>query len=670
LYLHLQGQKIFMNRIILALFSFFVIGLVSAQDKPIKPLKPLVKDKSLIKQTKDSLGNDRGRRQSKQIIKNEEAKIEDYKIISRENDTTYVDTTLTVYKDYKFNYLRKDDFDILPFSNLGQTYNSLSFDFRSNNLMPSFGARARHFNYMEIDDIGYYYVPTPLTELMFKTAFEQGQLLDAFFTVNTSKQFNFSIAYKGMRSLGKYQHILTSTGNFRFTTNFKTKNNRYNARAHIVMQDLLNQENGGIKNDDLIDFESGNPEFIDRSVFDPEFENAENTLEGKRFHLDHSYNIIQQKDSLSTNTLSIGNVVSFEDKFYQFNQDSQNSFFGDAFVSSSLQDKVTLEDFYVEANAKYYNNKIGQLKFNIGYNDFNYGYNSIVSLGGNQITNRIKGNVVSVGGEYKNKIGAFLIHGKFGINVTGDFDGNFLSGKAEYNINEDALVEASININSKAPNYNFLLYQSDYINYNWENNYNNIDTRQLAFQFKSKKIVDVELDYTSIDDYTYFEKSINENLIKPNQSNETINYFRVKVSKELRYNKFTLNNTIRYQTVLDGEGVLNVPEITTRNTLYYSNHLFKKALYLQTGVTFSYFTKYNMNAYDPLLAEFYVQNENELGGFPRLDFFINAKIKQTRIFLKAEHFNSSFTGYNFYSAPNYPYRDFVIRFGLVWNFFL
>ena len=178
------------------------------------------------------------------------------------------------------------------------------------------------------------------------------------------------------------------------------------------------------------------------------------------------------------------------------------------------------------------------------------------------------------------------------------------------------------------------------------------------------------MDYTSIDDYTYFKKSNIENLVKPNQYNETINYFRVKVSKEIKYNKFTLNNTIRYQTVLDGEGVLNVPEFTTRNTLYYSNHLFKKALYLQTGVTLSYFTKYNTNAYDPLLAEFYVQNENELGGFPRLDFFINAKIKQTRIFLKAEHFNSSFTGYNFYSAPNYPYRDFVVRFGLVWNFFL
>ena len=147
-----------------------------------------------------------------------------YKIISHVNDTTYVDTSLTIKKNYKFNYLRKDNFGLLPFANLGQTYNSLSKDFVSNKSIPQFGARARHFNYMEVEDISYYEVPTPLTELLFKTAFQQGQLLDAFFTVNTSKQFNFSIAYKGLRSLGNYQQSITSTGNLRFTSSYKTKN--------------------------------------------------------------------------------------------------------------------------------------------------------------------------------------------------------------------------------------------------------------------------------------------------------------------------------------------------------------------------------------------------------------------------------------------------------------
>ncbi len=655
-----------MNRIVLLLFSFFLLITVNAQTKP--PLKQAIEGGDFNLKQNDSLN----KRNSNRIRKNENATIDLYKIISRDNDTTFVDTTLTIYKEYKFNYLRKDDFDVLPFSNIGQTYNTLSYNYSSNDLMPSFGARARHYNFMEAEDVNYYYVPTPFTELMYKTAFEQGQLLDAFFTVNTSKQFNFSVAYKGLRSLGKYQHIITSSGNFRFTTNYKTKNGRYNVRAHTIMQDLLNEENGGISDLDLLNFESGNPEFIDRSVFDPAFEDAESVLKGKRFHLEHSYNLIQQKDSLKNNTLSIGNLLSIEDKYYQYKQTSAHSdIFGDAFVTSSLNDKVTLEDFYAEANAQYKNNTLGEVKFKVGYNSFNYGYDKLVSLNGISITNRLRGNVISIGGEYKNKIGAFLVHGKFGLNVSGDFDGNYLQGEAQYNFNEDASVLANININSKAPNYNFLLYQSDYINYNWQNTYNNVETKQLGFQFKSKKWFDVELDYTTINNYIYFKKPIATDPLKPNQYDKTINYFRVKLSKEIKYGKFALNNTIRYQTVLDGEGVINVPEIVSRNTLYYANHFFENnALFLQTGITFSYFSKYNMNAYDPVLAEFYVQNEKSLGGFPRLDFFINAKIKQTRIYLKAEHFNASLTGYDYYSAPNYPYRDFTVRFGIVWNFFL
>jgi len=51
-------------------------------------------------------------------------------------------------------------------------------------------------------------------------------------------------------------------------------------------------------------------------------------------------------------------------------------------------------------------------------------------------------------------------------------------------------------------------------------------------------------------------------------------------------------------------------------------------------------------------------------------FLVTNKYISIKVTDKAEHFNSSFTGYDYFSAPNNPYRDFVIRFGLVWNFFL
>ena len=657
-----------MFKSVLILLCLLLGNTAFSQDRPdLKIPKKLSKNIEPNMQVRDSTVD----LTSKKVAKNEKAKIYDYKIINRERDTVYLDTTLSISKEYKFNYLRKDDFELLPFNNMGQTYNTLTKNFRSNALQPSFGAQAKHFNYMQTDDIHYYHVPTPLTELMYKSGFEQGHLLDAFFTVNTTKQFNFSIAYKGMRSLGKYVHVLSSTGNFRFTSNYKTKNNRYIARAHIVMQDILNQENGGLSDEDLLDFESGDEEFLNRPIFDPIFQNAENNLEGKRFYFDHSY-ILKEKDSLNSNRIVIGNVLSLEDKYYQFTQTANNSYFGDAFISSKIFDKVTLETFYAEFNARYSNKALGTFNVNAGYTNYNYGYNSIVILDGQRIANRLLGSVVSFGSAYQKTIGDFALKGDVGLNLTGDLKGNFINAQAAYNINEDMDASVRLNSNSKAPDFNFQLFQSDYLNYNWQNNFKNQNTKQYAFELNSKKFGTLQVDYNSSSNYLYFtkEEPVDGGGVKPFQFDETVNYIRAKLSNEVNYRNFSLNNTILYQSVLDGEEVFNMPQIVARHSFYYTNELFKKALFLQTGVTFSYFSSYFMNRYDPLLAEFYIQNTTEIGDFPRIDFFINAKILQTRLFLKAEHLNSSFTGYNFYSAPNYPYRDFIVRFGIVWNFFL
>jgi hypothetical protein len=160
-----------------------------------------------------------------------------------------------------------------------------------------------------------------------------------------------------------------------------------------------------------------------------------------------------------------------------------------------------------------------------------------------------------------------------------------------------------------------------------------------------------------------------QQIVTPKQYEKTINYLSVKVSREFKWWKLALDNTVLYQQVDQEDDVLNVPQIVTRNSLYYTDYFFKKALYLQTGFTFNYFTKYYANDYNPILAEAFVQNTREIGEFPMVDFFVNARIRQTRIFFKVEHLNSRMTGNTFYTAPNYPYRDFMIRFGLVWNFF-
>ena len=61
----------------------------------------------------------------KPIKEMEEVTIKDYKIYYSDGTVKHVDTSLTINKDYHFNYLRKDYFELLPFANTGETFNKL-----------------------------------------------------------------------------------------------------------------------------------------------------------------------------------------------------------------------------------------------------------------------------------------------------------------------------------------------------------------------------------------------------------------------------------------------------------------------------------------------------------------------------------------------------------------
>src|SRR5690606_6865303 len=176
--------------------------------------------------------------------------------------------------------------------------------------------------------------------------------------------------------------------------------------------------------------------------------------------------------------------------------------------------------------------------------------------------------------------------------------------------------------------------------YNWYNNFKNQKINNLEAQ-ASLKWLDASVQLSNINDYLYFSNDALDGRVitTPKQYDKSISYLRVKLSKEFRLGKFALDNTILYQEVSQDDAILNIPQIVTRNTFYYSDYVFKKAMYIQTGFSVNYFTKHYANDYNGLIGEFYVQNQREIGNFPVIDFFINAKVSTAQIYLKAEHFN-------------------------------
>ena len=600
--------------------------------------------------------------------------ITDYKVINYKNDTTYIDTTLNINNDYKFNYTKKDKLEYIAFANQGQTYNTLAYSFNHNSLYPKIGARAQHFNFYEVQDVNYYYVPTPTTELMYRTGMEQGQVLDGLFTFNTSKQLNASISFKGMRSLGHYRQALSDHGNLRATISYRTKNNRYSIRSHLVAQDLNNDQNGGLTTESITNFENGNSEFKDRNRLTTNFTDGKSGLRGNRYYIDHHYKLWNTIDSLKTipSILKVGHVFNYERKNLEYKQGiATPQFFGGA-LNSTIDDKLKYTKIFNEVYASLTSPiTLGEVKFKINYFDYDYMYKSILISDDGFIDSSLNGTSIAIGGEWHTKFKKFNLDVDASTIVSGDLNGHNILAEISYVKDSLFSIKAGAFRNSKLPNFNFILNQSTYKEYNWQNNFDNEETTGLNFEIDSKKWFYASAQITNINNYTYFDAPDQLDQTKPVQSNESVNYLKVKLGKEFRLGNFALDNQFIYQNVSNGSEILPVPDFITRNTFYYSNHLFKgKPLYLETGVTFSYFSKYYMNNYNPVISEFYLQNDQEFGGYPMFDFFLNLRIRTMRIYFKLEHFNSSFGEYNYYSAPTYPYRDLSVRFGLIWNFFI
>ncbi|WP_163401061.1 putative porin [Flavobacterium fluviatile] len=613
------------------------------------------------------------------------AKIEQYQIVTLEHDTTIVDTSLTLKSAYRQNYLRRDNFGLLPFSNIGQPYNTLQYSLTDFSPYPDIGFEGKHINFMDASEINYYHVATPFTELFFNTSIGKGQNADSFITLNTSKNLNFFAAYRGLRSEGKYINQLTSIGNFRIGTSYNTTNKRYVLYAHYAYQDILNEENGGITTAE--DFESGDPNFTNRQRLEVYLTDAESFLKGRRFFFDHTFRVNPKEAS---NNLYVTHQFNFENKFFEYKQPTVLSTvgstlvqrFGDSYLASNIKDQTHFEKLYNKVGLTYENVLLGKFNFFIDDYRSNYSYDRIIIKNdGTTISDNLFREINSFGAQYeyqKNKWnGRFLFSRSITKESISDLD-----AKLRYNLNEKIQFDFRYKNISKLPNNNYNLYQSSYIEYNWSNDFKNEKINLLSARIYTPWL-NAEASYTVLTDHLYFADGATDQqiedrvqIVKPFQYGGTINYLSLKANKEFKFGKFGLDNTLLYQKTTQrdepAEGpkqILNVPDFVTRNTFYYSTYFFDKALFIQTGITFSYFTEYYGNDYNPVVGEFFVQNNKKIGNYPVFDFFLNGKIRQTRIYLKAEHFNATFGESNYYSAPNNPYRDFTIRFGLVWNFF-
>lgn len=637
------------------IIGLFLLGTVvtQAQEDSIKIIKPL----------KGSSAND--------SVTYYKTKIDDYKFWTNGRKPEVLDTTLSIKNYYNQNFIRRDAFGKLFFPNVGGVV--VDLEYQNTPFNPSMLPTGKKYNYYYANDIKYYDVKTPYTEFIYENGVKEGNFLSSTFSHNINKQFNYTFHYRGLISEGRYKHEKAQNNTFVFSSNYKTKSERFKLWWNYAAQNLKNNENGGIE--DINDFILQDDRRMTNVRNIPvNSQTAKSEFDARRVELNTSYGILKkmnEKDSTFYNPIELKNKFSYEKQKYRYEDTSPN---GDLYSTSIITGLPT-------KNKK-------------SFTDL-----SNTTTAGFQWTDRVK---IEAGVKFQNlrvfadqamtvvAVPKQIEENLFGVVGKVDFDWNEklkLYGNVEYLqsdnyksvYNVDAVLDvtpiegytlsAGAVIQSKIPSLNAVYNQSFFNNFNYVNKFETENIQNLFAKLKLDKVnTTLEASIYNIDNKVY----LNELLVYK-QLVDNINYFKIKGENHLRFGKINLVSTAQYQKVTKNEEYMPLPDFLIRETLYWQGELFNKNAQLQAGINATYFTKYNGLRYIPILNEFALQDPasiQEIGGYPILDLFINFKVRNMRFYIRGEHINASFTKQpDYFAAPNVPYRDFKFQLGLKWNIF-
>ncbi len=514
--------------------------------------------------------------------------------------------------------------------------------------------------------------PKPFTQIEYVIfpSIKTEQYLNLLHVRNINRNINLGLQLRKIKSNGYYLNQGSNSSNFLAFFDLKSPNQRYRLYSNFVYNGLVTLENGGVEEDE-IDYGSTSLSLQSLPV---KIEAAKNrvTLYGGSVVQYFNFGITEyvQIDSSTQKRLfhptsQISLSLNYKRHTTNFIYDNPNSgFFQNIYEDSvSTNDKFIYDSYTSEISFSTLENEKAQRNrfpiFRTGlFNELSTidSKESLVQLSNtsafislNSPTNSLLR--VSVDGQY------FLT----GYN-TQNFQSSFSIGrkfldstKREFNVN---LILEVLN---RRPDYVFQNYASNH--FRWKNNFENTFHTNLCLRVSSKQNSVVSIRIIKFENLVFLDSTA-----RPVQLGSNINFFSANIGKLFKMRSFYLNTNLVYQTVIKGPDVFGLPELFTRNSVYWANSVFKKAMDLQIGFDIIYTSKYTGLAYQPALNSFYYQDQKNQGNYPAIDFFLNFKIRQVRGFFKVDHLNYGLSSGKYQYVPDYLLPGRTFRFGLTWLF--
>jgi hypothetical protein len=597
-------------------------------------------------------------------------KLTDY---ATRKELVVLDTILGFQHNY--NPIFRNSISNTYLGNLGSPYQSNIYKDRINN--EPFLLLSTYRGYMlKPEDVIFFNTTTPYTSIYYETGGPKGQaenLLRVLQTQNVNPNWNIGVSYNLISSDGQYQNQKTKLYDFSIFSTYKKE--RYAFDFVLNQNSLNNQENGGLDSDTELTDQNEKSENLNVKLDD-----AKSKLTNLNFLMNHSYGIgaenevIQEKDTSYTYPINFVYGLKYESDSWRFRETilSDNTFYTNSYYDSNASfDKLEYSNVKNTFQIVFNENKNKWIRLGARFgiiSDFGK-YNS--RLATNEISLRQKDTKV-----HNNQLIASLFStagSSLNWNATGTyvFEGynqNDFHLKYELTkwIGDKDSVHHGVSVIAKldSKTQDFLLSKYYGNHQQWNLNLDKTNELELGIEyFNEKRYFKIGGQINQIDNYTYFGLNAT-----PEQTGKGITILTGYLEKRFKLGNFYLNQKLVGQKGSEDK-ILPLPSFSIYSNNYYKNDFFSGALGFQVGFAVHYNTAFYAPDYMPSTGQFFLQNQKEIGDYPKVDLYLNFRIKRTRIFIMYEHMNASIGSKNYFGAPHYPLNPAMLKFGLIWTFY-
>ena len=544
---------------------------------------------------------------------------------------------------------------------------------------------------LTIADTRFMNTTKPFTELGYLVGSKAEQQISILHTQNISPDWNFVIQYRLVNAPGTFNSQNTNHNNFRFNSDFTSKNQRYHAYLIAMSNALQSSENGGIQDESFL--VNPNPAYEDRfniptnlaatAFSSRNFFNVK-LITGNRY-VDKHYLLRQQydfgkKDSIVTDSsvvryflpkLRFENTTQLSSYKYEYldvQASGSAAFYEKNYAMTTVPDTVNykagLDMLKTDFSLIQFPDSKNPLQFIKAGASFLL-YTPSAAPVSDRFTNTI------VHGEYRNrtrnKKWDMLLYGEF-FALGRDLGNYRVKANLQRTLGDKfgALELGFENIN-RSPSDVFVrdlsfpvLREADLSNENV--------TALTGSLYLSKIKTRLTLEYFLISNYTYFK-----GFRAADQYAPLFNFIRTGISKETNLSKRWKWYLDFYVQTVTGNAPIHLPLVYTRNRLAYEGKPFRNLL-ISSGLDIRYYSPYFADNYSPVLGQFFYQTDRKIAIRPDVAAYTNFRIRSFTTYIRLENLNTVTQRFGFgfkdnnLAAPLYPNPGMVFRLGIFWNF--